>query len=90
MTSETVHIRNSDVIPTRDRNAVILVVDRDVGDQNIAARRNTEPVRIMRCREAIRPVVWGVTGGIIEDNVANYEIRGASYAEKMCGPVLDT
>ena len=89
MATGAVHIRDRDVVPTCDRNAVILVENSRVGDDGIVAVAHVEAIRVVCGWKAVAAIVGRISGGVVEVNVAEDGIGGTSNAETVDGPILD-
>ena len=69
MTAVTVHIRDRDVIATRDSHAIVLVRHPAVSEDSVVAAADIEAIGIMSSCEASRAVVWCVSSAVVQNNV---------------------
>jgi hypothetical protein len=89
MATRTIHIIYRDIIPTRNRDAIILVIHCRVGQQRIIASGKVKPVRVMACGQTVAASVGGIASGAVQDDVTNGQVGAVGDGEAVDGPVLD-
>ncbi len=89
MATIAIHILDCDIVPAGDSHAIILIVDRAVGQYHVARGRNIKSIRIVcRCKSTADSI-WGISCWIIEFNVGNHQIAAAGDTEAMDRVVPD-
>lgn len=87
--ARAVHVVNGDVGARGDGDAVILVVDGAVGEQDVVSAGEIETVRVVSSGISVRSRVCGVASAVVQEDVGEGQSVATGNVEAVDWPVLD-
>jgi len=89
LSSRARHSSDSDICPTGNSNAIILVLDNSVRQNDVIARGEIESIGVVCSSLASTGGVWCVAGGVVEGETGKEHAIASCHVEAVDGPVLD-
>lgn len=89
LSSRASHSSDSDIGPTGNSNAVILVLHNSVRQNDVIARGEIESIGVVCSSLASTGGIWCVPGGVIKGKTSKEHAIASCHIEAVDGPILD-